>query len=659
MADSSKISEYLYKIETAIRGEDVRDGIIDALEQMSKDNNNARTLGGHPPGYFAKQADFNLLMPLDNEPTEFSTKPLSSGGMYNYLVTEIGENCLDDKISGESGGDTIAEKLAYIAETKRQIRTALHNKGQIFNDNETPFREYANKVAAIETHQNYDITTLEATENKEYTAPQNVAYNVVNVDVKPNLTTKNIDKNGTFKAKDDDADGYSEVTVDVSKNLMVKNITSEDLEGKEPNAIHFKPSTEPDYDEHKDRLGYSEINIDLTGKFQELPIEVDPNNYAEETTYDASTEGLYGYSKVVVRVKESAGPFTVEFWNDTSKLLTVDNVPLNGVARYTGNLPEKEGAVFSGWNPEPINVTRNLKCYAQFIKESDVSTPSWKNIAQNGGADIPVGKTLKLIVGPFDYDGMHIKGINIKMKKIAKNRDGCTSIWCSVDPLPSLGDGYRFFALNEISIGKVYIGWEDSPIRKFLNDVFYAALKMSTDKKYGYSGCVADAIRPIDKVTCGVSVEAGTDIDLDGQGWYSTMRSETADKIWIPSMAEIGEENDDEDGTIAYDFQGISIPVTRSIVNMERIRVDNNPSSEWEEPYAGRCVELRADVYGGDGRPTSGNTACYAWVNGGYRSAYKNAHSGEDIFPGDGGIFDDTTNTYSWQMMNIHICFGT
>jgi hypothetical protein len=34
-----------------------------------------------------------------------------------------------------------------------------------------------------------------------------------------------------------------------------------------------------------------------------------------------------------------------------------------------GEYQTKDGYEFSGWLPNPINITRNLECYAQFISD--------------------------------------------------------------------------------------------------------------------------------------------------------------------------------------------------------------------------------------------------------------------------------------------------
>ena len=42
-------------------------------------------------------------------------------------------------------------------------------------------------------------------------------------------------------------------------------------------------------------------------------------------------------------------------------------VPNGGSATYTGDEPTKEdGSEFTGWSPEPANVTSDMDCYAQF-----------------------------------------------------------------------------------------------------------------------------------------------------------------------------------------------------------------------------------------------------------------------------------------------------
>lgn len=96
MAD---ISTYISTINTAIRGEDVRDAILECLKVLSSSESTAYTLNGHPASFFATQSDMDRILPMDEEPLEGSTRPVSSGGLYTYLTKLIE---IIDGINGES-----------------------------------------------------------------------------------------------------------------------------------------------------------------------------------------------------------------------------------------------------------------------------------------------------------------------------------------------------------------------------------------------------------------------------------------------------------------------------------------------------------------------------------------------------------------------------
>lgn len=95
MAD---ISNYLRAIEGAARGEEVRDAILGALNTLNTEGSTAYTLNGHPSSYFAKQDDMDKILPLDSEPVAGSTRAVSSGGLYNYMMKVM--NAIDT-INGE------------------------------------------------------------------------------------------------------------------------------------------------------------------------------------------------------------------------------------------------------------------------------------------------------------------------------------------------------------------------------------------------------------------------------------------------------------------------------------------------------------------------------------------------------------------------------
>lgn len=70
---------------------------------------------------------------------------------------------------------------------------------------------YANAEVNVSIVKPSGIKTI--TENGDYDVSN---YSWASVNVEPNLTTKEITENGTYKASDDGADGYSEVVVNVA-----------------------------------------------------------------------------------------------------------------------------------------------------------------------------------------------------------------------------------------------------------------------------------------------------------------------------------------------------------------------------------------------------------------------------------------------------------
>ena len=71
------------------------------------------------------------------------------------------------------------------------------------------------------------------------------------------------------------------------------------------------------------------------------------------------------YSKTVRK-------YTVYFYNGSTLLKTVSNVPYGSGAYYSGDTPEKTGVdfpedyVFTGWSPSNSGITGNTYCYAQY-----------------------------------------------------------------------------------------------------------------------------------------------------------------------------------------------------------------------------------------------------------------------------------------------------
>ena len=485
---------------------------------------------------------------------------------------------------------TIKDKIEYLNETKRRIRAAIISRNVQVGENDT-FRSYADKIRNIPVTAEVDVMALDATENKEYNAGEGKAYNPVTVNVKPNVSEKTINKVGVYKASDDDVDGYSKVTVDVSTSLTTKTVTSEDLP-ETPTAKTFKASDEGD-----DKVGYSQFTVDVSGTVGEKqPIQVDPTQFGVEQVYEAKDDGLYGYSKITIRLVESPGPFRVRFYNGTTLLEEHDNVMRNQTVHYgtaypSGPTPENftpEGKRFTGWNPDPLNVTTNLDCYAQFEDAEDIVNPggtvtqSWSEILANGGADVPLGGTKKIYYGSYEYNGMSIAGGNLTMQKVYIGESGSTSTWLSTDSLLIKKDGgYPYYAdgKQHQDIHNTRIGWAESDLRRFLNGSFIAAIENCADNEKGVSS-ISKAIKSVNKYSrCFLG--GSSEWEATGSNWQNwKSNDETSDKIWLPSDRELTGGTDFEQYGASYVkvnssdkrayFSNAQTGITRSIGTVAR-----------------------------------------------------------------------------------------
>ena len=122
------------------------------------------------------------------------------------------------------------------------------------------------------------LGTLEATENKTYkAADENLeGYSTVTVNVEPSLQTKSISSNGTFKP-DEGYEGFSEVTVNVQPKLQEKTATANGA--ITPDETYY---------------GLSKVTVNVKPKLQSKSVTANGT-----VTPDASYDGL---SQVTVNV---------------------------------------------------------------------------------------------------------------------------------------------------------------------------------------------------------------------------------------------------------------------------------------------------------------------------------------------------------------------
>lgn len=107
------------------------------------------------------------------------------------------------------------------------------------------------------------------------------------------------------------------------------------------------------------------------------------NGSADSTAQKAveADRNLYAAYSATVR------KYTVYFYNGSTLLQTVTDVPYGSSATYTGDTPvSSEGSAedypFQGWSPSPTNIKGNTSCYAQFGSPLEIAeiTDDWAAI---------------------------------------------------------------------------------------------------------------------------------------------------------------------------------------------------------------------------------------------------------------------------------------
>lgn len=183
------------------------------------------------------------------------------------------------------------------------------------------------------------LGTLEATENKTYKASdENLeGYSTVTVNVEPSLQTKSISSNGTVKP-DEGYEGFSEVTVNVQPKLQEKTATA--------NGI---VTPDASYD------GLSQVTVNVPPTIPKLQAKTATEN--GEVTPDSGYDGL---SKVTVNVPA------------TTPKLQAKTATTNGVV--------EPDATYDGLSQVTVNVpatpTETKTVEPNFSKGSEILTPT-------------------------------------------------------------------------------------------------------------------------------------------------------------------------------------------------------------------------------------------------------------------------------------------
>ena len=186
----------------------------------------------------------------------------------------------------------------------------------------------------------------------------------------------------------------------------------------------------------------------------------------------------YGYSQMVVNVTDagslSEGPFTVTFKDGATELYSDTDVPMMGSAVFKGSYPTREGKVFTGWDPKPIEVICDMEVQPTFRDDTPIAgsgyiEDSWETICANGGAKYPIGSWKELHVNGYTIPDTNVYFASVNdsthqgsitkykasksntlpdatyyMTKVYEGEDGSTSTWITCNPSKEVISGAAY-----------------------------------------------------------------------------------------------------------------------------------------------------------------------------------------------------------------------
>lgn len=289
------------------------------------------------------------------------------------------------------------------------------------------------------------------------------------------------------------------------------------------------------YDPDKEIRYYKsvDVNVDqLANKVVDLEEEITQNG--SYSAFDFGADGLRSFT-VNVNPAPVSGQFEVTFYDtDRTTVLYTELVPAYGNADYHGPyIPQDPGGkTFVGWNPSPVNVTRNMKCYPNFVSQQMVPGeigPDWDIIVADGGAQYPIG-SYKSLYYSATFKNSEIEAFGFRtgttydktitfstiMTKVAEGEDGSKSTWLSLPTTMEFNSGW----VPDWSSGKYY-RWPDRWERKWMQCLYTK-----------FSPIFLQHIKPVIKYTQGSTA-------YDPPFEILT----TQDTLWMTSIKEVCIDN--------------------------------------------------------------------------------------------------------------------
>lgn len=298
------------------------------------------------------------------------------------------------------------------------------------------------------------------------------------------------------------------------------------------------PTDEEGYDPDEENRYYKKVTVkvpQLANAVLDLEEEITQNG-----TYSAPADwGVDGIRTFTVNVNAATGdgPFQVEFYDKpqtdpTARAIYTELVPYGGNGEFKGTKPTSPIGPLTGWNPTPINVTRDMKCYPRFgqvVIDPTEIMDDWDIICANKGQGYPLGSHKILAYGATftaaevktwnpDYTGGDLAfNTYMMIYKVGEGEGNSHSSWIST--------GVRYVDASLTNIDP----WvkDDSNVRKFMQ-VFFNHM----------ADIFKNSIVPVTKYSLS---DAGLAVP-------------TQDAIWIPNSSEIGTYQTKGEGESQYDF---------------------------------------------------------------------------------------------------------
>lgn len=200
--------------------------------------------------------------------------------------------------------------------------------------------------------------------------------------------------------------------------------------------------------------------VNSTARMSTPQYSYTPNGWSLTANGNRDADALKGIvadRTVYAAYTATVRTYTVKFYNGSTVLQTVTNVPYGGSATYTGSTPtDSSGYPFAGFEPNGQNITGDTNCYAQFAspEPEHTITDTWAEILQHVQAGdyatrYSVGDTMSLNLGSEGYINMQIAGFDVDTR--ADGQGMAHISWISEDLLktrhqinPALVPNYIF-----------------------------------------------------------------------------------------------------------------------------------------------------------------------------------------------------------------------